>query len=65
MNKCILREPTVLYFPTLTGESCYLHFGYNTKFEYEEKPNEKVELFRKNMEFTITKQDFEKLFKIV
>lgn len=64
MNKCTLKEPTVLYFPTLTGESCCLHFGYNTKFEYEEKPNGKVTLNRRNMEFTITKQDFEKMFKI-
>ncbi len=64
MDKCILKSPTVLRFSTLTGESCYLHFGYNTKFEYRHELNGKVTLFRKNMEFTIPKYDFEKLFKI-
>ena len=65
MNKCVMKSPAVLFFPTITGEECCLHFGYNAKFEYEEKPNGKVRLSRKNMEFTIPRIDFEKLFKIV
>lgn len=64
MNRCILKTPTVMYFPTLTGESCYLHFGHNTKFEYEDI-GEKVTLTRKNMEFTILKADFERMFRII
>lgn len=64
-NKCVLKHPTVLYFPTLTGESCCLSFGYNTKFEYKFESNGKVKLIRKNMDFTIPRIDFEKLFKII
>lgn len=64
-NECITREPVVLYFPTITGEKCYLSFGYNTKFTYRKEPSGKIALTRKNMEFIISRIDFEKLFKIV
>jgi len=64
MNKCILKSPTALYFPTITGESCFLHFGCNTKFEYIDDGG-KVILIRKNMEFTIPYTDFKRMFRII
>lgn len=64
MNKCMIKSPTVLFFPTITGEDCCLHFGYNTKFEYYKKGN-MVTLKRKNMSFTISEKEFEKMFKII
>lgn len=65
MNKCVLRSATVFCFPTLTGESCYLNFGVNTKFEFNYEKNGKITLHRKNIGFSVSKLDFEKLFKII
>lgn len=65
MNKCVIKSPAVLFFPTITGEECCLHFGYNAKFDYKFEDDGRVNLSRRNMEFTIPRIDFEKLFKII
>ena len=34
---CKTKEPVVLSFRTFNGGNCYLHYGYNAKFEFEIK----------------------------
>ena len=63
-GKCVTEDACVLSFRTFNAE-CYLSFGMNTKFNYYFKDNDKVQLERKNMDFTIPLEDFNKMFKIL
>ena len=61
-DKCVTKDACVLSFKTL-GAECYLSFGVNTKFNYYFKDDNKVQLERKNMDFTIPLESFNKMFK--
>lgn len=63
MKECMIKSPCVLFFPTITGEQCCLHFGYGAKFKYEFIANGMVRLIRSNMDFEIKKSEFEKMCK--
>lgn len=65
MKECVVKSPTVMHFPTITGEVCYLSFGYNTKFNYRELSNGNVALYRNQIDIEIKRNEFERLFKIV
>ncbi|AUN19793.1 hypothetical protein B2H91_16120 [Clostridium botulinum] len=62
-GKCLTKDICVLRLNTFEAE-CYLNFGINTKFDFKYVSVNKVRLERKNMEFTIPKESFIKLFKV-
>ena len=64
-GKCATKDTCVLIFRTFEVANCYLNFGVNTKFDYNIIDDSKVQLERKNMDFTIPLESFDKLFKII
>ena len=61
-DKCVTKDACVLSFKNFNAE-CYLSFGVNTQFNYYFKDDNKVQLERKNMDFTIPLESFNKMFK--
>jgi hypothetical protein len=63
-GKCVTKDVCILSFKTFEAE-CFLDFGVGTKFDFNDVDTDKVRLQRKNMDFKIPKESFDKLFKIL
>lgn len=61
---CKTKEPVVLSFRTFNGGNCYLHYGYNAKFEFEIKGSVAY-LYKPNTDIEIPVADFERMFTII